>query len=86
MKKYFCDLCGKEVVYDDSHKCNDDAKAVGLNVGEFGAELFKVIKVDDFDGEGEHLYASSYQADLCRDCQTKLNFLVNQFVKGYEKS
>lgn len=81
MEKHFCDRCGKEVTYDDSQKCPDDARAVGLNDGAFGAELFKVIKVND---EVEHLYAASYQADLCRDCQIKLNVMVNQFIKGHE--
>ena len=83
MEKHFCDRCGKEVTYDDSKKFPDDARIVGLNDGAFGAELFKVIKVND---EVEHLYAASYQADLCRDCQIKLNVMVNQFVKGHEES
>lgn len=83
MEKRFCDRCGKEVVYDDSQKCHDDERIAGLNYGAFGAELFKVIKAND---EVEHLYAASYMADLCRDCQIKLNVMVNQFVKGHEES
>ena len=83
MEKRFCDRCGKEVRYDDFSRYHDDEKVVGLNDGAFGAELFKVIKVDD---EVEHLCASSFQADLCRDCQIKLNVMVNQFVKGHEES
>lgn len=81
MEKHFCDRCGKEVAYNDYHECTDDARAVGLNVGAFGAELFKVIEVND---EEKHLYAASYQADLCRDCQTKLNVMVDQFIKDHE--
>ena len=84
MEKHFCDRCGKEVAYDELQKIPDfpdDVRVVGLNEGAFGAELFKVIKVND---EVEHLYAASYQADLCRDCQIKLNVMVNQFIKGYE--
>ena len=84
MEKHFCDRCGKEVTYDDFNKYrDDDEKAVGLNDGAFGADLFKVIKVND---EVEHLYGANYKADLCRDCQIKLNVLVNQFVKGHEES
>ena len=83
MEKHFCDRCGKEVSYDDFHGCPDDERVAGLNDGAFGAELFKVIKVND---EVEHLYAASYRADLCRDCQIKLNVMVNQFVKGHEES
>lgn len=83
MEKHFCDRCGKEVNYDDLHKCIDDIKAAGLNAGAFGAELFKVIKVNEGT---EHLYGANYQADLCRDCQIKLNVMVNQFVKGHEES
>lgn len=81
MEKHFCDRCGKEITYDDFNKCRDDERAVGLNDGAFGAELFKVIKVNEPD---EHLYAANYQADLCRDCQIKLNVMVNQFIKGHE--
>ena len=83
MEKRFCDRCGKEVRYDDFSRQPNDEKVAGLNEGAFGAELFKVIKVDD---EVEHLCASSFQADLCRDCQIKLNVMVNQFVKGHEES
>lgn len=82
MEKHFCDRCGKEVAYDDLKKCHDDARTVGLNVGAFGANIFKVIKVN-YVGV-EHLYAADYQADLCKDCQTKLNVMVNQFIKGHE--
>lgn len=81
MEKHFCDRCGKEVTYDDLRNNPDDIRVVGLNDGAFGAELFKVVKVND---EGEHLYAANYQADLCRDCQIKLNIMANQFIKGYE--
>lgn len=81
MEKHFCDRCGKEVNYDDYHTCTNDVKTVGLNVGAFGAELFRVIKVNE---ETEHLYGASYQADLCKDCQIKLNVMVNQFIKGHE--
>lgn len=83
MEKRFCDRCGKDVGRCSFSKQPDDEKVAGLNDGAFGAELFKVIKVDD---EVEHLYASSFQADLCRDCQIKLNVMVNQFVKGHEES
>ena len=83
MEKHFCDRCGKEVIYDDFQECPDDKRVVGLNEGAFGAEIFKVIKVDD---GADHLYAASYRADLCRDCQIKLNVMVNQFVKGHEES
>ena len=84
MEKHFCDRCGKEVRYDNPQNCHDDERVAGLNNGAFGAGLFKVIKVDD---KGvEHLYAADYQADLCRDCQIKLNVMVNQFVKGHEES
>lgn len=81
MEKHFCDRCGKEVADDDFQNFPEDARVAGLNDGAFGAELFKVIKVND---EVEHLYAATYQADLCRDCQIKLNVMVNQFIKGYE--
>ena len=83
MEKHFCDRCGEEVNYANFDKCLDDERTAGLNAGAFGAELFKVIKVNDND-KVEHLYAADYRADLCRDCQIKLNVMVNQFIKDHE--
>ena len=81
MEKRFCDRCGKEIEYESLGP--NDSTTAGLNEDEFGAELFKAIKITEPDNV-DRLYSASYKADLCKDCQTKLNNLVRMFMANHE--
>ena len=71
----FCDRCKVEFEPGES-EC--DVEQTGLEEGQYGASIFKVILVD----QGERkTYPSTYVADLCPSCQRKLNEWMQTFMK-----